>query len=83
MESQKTNVKTNEKTKKELNVMNFQGKNITVFNMRMAGYLQLKGFILIGVSVNRNDPTKFVYFFKNSYIIQQEMMFYKNEMITV
>lgn len=40
--------------------------NCTVFKMRLAGYLMQRGFVLVDIGTNRNNPNKLVFYFKNS-----------------
>ena len=52
-------------------------KTITIYSLKLAGYLMQSGFILIGMSKNKIDMNKFVYFFNNSYNIRSEIENYK------
>ena len=38
----------------------------TIFNQRLCGYLQLKGFILVGMRPNENGNGKNVFYFKET-----------------
>ena len=41
-------------------------KWITIYSQKMAGYLMLNGFILQGIGINKNDPSKKTFYFKDS-----------------
>ncbi|MED4693803.1 DUF5659 domain-containing protein [Peribacillus frigoritolerans] len=41
-------------------------KDYVVFSQRMAGYLMLNGCRLLKLKVDKNEPTKYVYFFPNT-----------------
>ena len=55
--------------------MNQSKKSVTIFNQRLAGFLMLHGFTLLGMTGNKLDasPTKKknVFFFKNSEDLQK------------
>ena len=52
-------------------------KNITIFSQRMAGFLMLKGFILLGIGLNKNtNDGKNVFYFKDSPELHKVMMKY-------
>lgn len=38
----------------------------TIFNQRLCGYLQLNGFILVGMKPNNNGNGKNVFYFKET-----------------
>ncbi|MCY9007168.1 DUF5659 domain-containing protein [Peribacillus frigoritolerans] len=41
-------------------------KDYVVFSQRMAGYLMMNGCRLLKLKNDKNEPTKFVYFFPNT-----------------
>lgn len=47
--------------------------NLTIFKMKLAGYLMQKGFILVDIGVNWNNPDKRVFYFKDSPEIRKAM----------
>lgn len=42
----------------------------TVFNMRLAGYLMQRGFVLMDIAENRNGSGRKVFYFKESNALQ-------------
>ena len=40
-------------------------KMITIFNQRLCGYLQMKGFVLVGMAENKHCAGKNVFFFND------------------
>lgn len=49
-----------------------------VFSQRLAGYLMLKGFKLLRMNVNLDDPKKHVFCFNNNEDVIQAIQDYKN-----
>ena len=45
-------------------------RTYTVFNQRLAGYLMLNGFVLEGIAPSKKNPSKRVFFFRNSNELQ-------------
>lgn len=50
-----------------------------VYNMRLAGYLMNKGFILVNMLPNEKQLDKNVFYFKNTVQIQQAIQNYLNK----
>lgn len=50
----------------------------TIYNMKMAGYLMLKGFVLLDIATNTNGTGKKVFFFKQSPELEKSMKEYLN-----
>ena len=40
-------------------------KMITIFNQRLCGYLQMRGFVLVGMAENKHCVGKNVFFFND------------------
>ena len=61
--------------------MNEKKSNITIYNQRLAGYLMLNGFPLLGMEHNKFDTSqerkKNVFFFPNSDDLQVKMKEWK------
>lgn len=55
-----------------------ENKTITIFSQKMAGYLMQKGFVLVDIGKNVNQPRKNVFFFNHSVAIDEAMADYKN-----
>ena len=49
----------------------------TIYSMPVAGYLMMKGFILLDKKRNYNDSNKWVYYFKESPELRKSMNEYK------
>lgn len=49
----------------------------TINSMSVAGYLMMKGFILLDKKRNYNNPKRWVYYFKESSELRQAMNEYK------
>ena len=45
----------------------------TIYSMKMAGYLMLKGFVLMDIAENTNGSGKKVFFFKQSDKLEKAM----------
>lgn len=45
--------------------------NYTIYSPKLAGYLMLKGFVLVGMEKHKNHPNKNVFFFKDSVRLQE------------
>lgn len=54
-------------------------KMITIFNQKLCGYLMMKGFVLLGISKNKHCPNKNVFFFNNTYELQNAIKNFKKE----
>lgn len=50
--------------------------NYTIFSPRLAGYLMLKGFILLGMEEHKEKPGKNVFFFHDSVELQEAINSY-------
>jgi hypothetical protein len=48
-----------------------------IFSQRLAGYLMQKGFILLRLNKNLDDPTKNVFLFKDSKEIESAIQEYQ------
>lgn len=51
---------------------------ITIFNQRLCGYLQMKGFVLVGMSENKHCAGKNVFYFNESDELQKSIDEFKN-----
>lgn len=62
--------------------MNGKKSNITIYNQRLAGYLMLNGFPLVGMEKNKYDQSeqhkKNVFFFVDSDELQERMKEWKS-----
>lgn len=56
--------------------MNNGIKMITIYNMRLAGTLMSKGFILVGMGQNTANKRKNVFYFKDTPELEQIMKEY-------
>jgi hypothetical protein len=54
------------------------GEHITVFSLKMAGYLMMRGFVLVETGANKRFPLKKVYFFNNKPEVLLAIEDYKN-----
>lgn len=52
-------------------------KTITIFNQKLCGYLMMEGFVLIGISKNKYCPNKNVFFFNDTYELQNAIEKFK------
>lgn len=51
-------------------------KMITIYNMRLAGTLMSKGFILVGMGQNTQNKRKNVFYFKDTPQLREAMDIY-------
>lgn len=57
---------------------NKQGQTIPIYYYKLAGYLQLKGFVLLDCKLNyKSNDNKLVYYFKKSLELQQAIKEFK------
>ena len=49
----------------------------TIFSQRLAGYLMVKGFVLVGIEQGRNNSGKNVFYFNDSDELCKAMKEYK------
>ena len=52
-------------------------KMITIFNQRLCGFLQMKGFVLVGMAENKHCAGKNVFFFNDSPDLKKLISDYK------
>ena len=52
-------------------------KMITIFNQRLCGYLQMKGFVLVGMAENKHCAGKNVFFFNDTEELSKALMYMK------
>ena len=52
---------------------NSNREKMTIYNMKMAGFLMQRGFVLIGMEPNNNGSGKNVFFFFKSNAMEQAM----------
>lgn len=50
----------------------------TIFSQRLAGYLMIKGFVLVGMEQGRNNTGKNVFYFNDSDELSKTMEEYKS-----
>lgn len=53
-------------------------KMTTIFNQRLCGYLQMKGFVLVGMAENNHCVGKNVFFFNESDELHKAIKEYNN-----
>lgn len=53
--------------------------NYIVFSQKLAGYLMMNGCRLLKMKPDMNEPTKFVYFFKNEEYVINHVNDYKRK----
>ena len=53
-------------------------KMITIFNQRLCGYLQMKGFVLVGMAENKHCAGKNVFFFNDKSIKNNNVSLFCN-----
>ncbi len=53
----------------------------TVFSQKLAGYLMMKGFVLVGMEQGRNNSGKNVFYFNNSDELKLSMIEYKTSIL--
>lgn len=53
-------------------------KMTTIFNQRLCGYLQMKGFVLVGMAENNHCAGKNVFFFNESDELHKAIKEYNN-----
>ena len=53
-------------------------KNITIFKQALAGYLMMRGFVLICTDKSTNGSGRNVFFFKDSIELQEAINEYNN-----
>lgn len=58
-------------------MMNAVKEPMAIFTQRLAGFLMLNGFILIGTEPSRNNPRKNIFFFNDSPRLREYMEEYK------
>lgn len=51
-------------------------KNITIYTQKLAGYLMLRGFVLIATEPGKNKSGRNVFFFKNTPELRQAVKDY-------
>lgn len=51
-------------------------ENYTIFKMHLAGYLMQRGFVLVDIGINRYNPDKRVFYFKDSQELQAAIKAY-------
>ena len=61
---------------KENKLMN-EIKMITIFSQKLAGYLMMHSFVLVGMRPNKNNNGKNVFFFNDSPDLQMAIKEYK------
>jgi hypothetical protein len=52
-------------------------RDMVVFSQYLCGYLMMAGCRLKKIKPDRNEPTKFVYFFENSDLVKKHVSEYK------
>lgn len=52
--------------------------NVSVFSLRLAGWLMWHGYICCGIKPNTDGSGRFVYYFKDSEAIREHMSDFKN-----
>jgi hypothetical protein len=52
-------------------------KDMVIFSQYLAGKLMMEGCRLKKIKPDRNEPTKFVYFFENSELVKNHVCRYK------
>ena len=57
-------------------------KMITIFNQRLCGYLQMKGFVLVGMAENKHCAGKNVFFFNDTDELHKVIKEFKDSKIT-
>ena len=57
-------------------------KMITIFNQRLCGYLQMKGFVLVGMAENKHCAGKNVFFFNDTDELRKAMKELKDNKVT-
>ena len=53
----------------------------TIFSQRLAGYLMMKGFVLVGMEQGKNDCGKIVFYFNDSDELKLSMIEYKTSIL--
>lgn len=54
-------------------------KMITIFNQRLAGYLMMHSFVLVGMQPSKNKTGKNVFFFNDTEDLQNAISEYKKK----
>lgn len=57
-------------------------KMITIFNQRLCGFLQMKGFVLVGMAENKHCVGKNVFFFNESDELYKAIKEFKDNKVT-
>ena len=57
-------------------------KMITIFNQRLCGYLQMKGFVLVGMAENKHCAGKNVFFFNDTDELRKAIKEFKDNKVT-
>ena len=57
-------------------------KMITIFNQRLCGFLQMKGFVLVGMAENKHCAGKNVFFFNESDELHKAIKEFKDNKVT-
>lgn len=52
-------------------------KMITIFSQKLAGYLMMRSFVLVGMRPNKNNTGKNVFFFNDTPDLQMAIKEYK------
>jgi hypothetical protein len=56
-----------------------KGGNITIFSLKLAGYLMMQNFVLVSMAENsKTNDGKKVFYFKNSEDIKQAIEFFNH-----
>lgn len=57
-------------------------KMTTIFNQRLCGYLQMRGFVLVGMAENKHCAGKNVFFFNDTDELRKAIKEFKDNKVT-